>query len=90
MADRFLVGVSAVRAARDAEPCPDGACGLAARPGPVPAVVLTLPAVIGAVATRIPIRIHQRLGAPPGDERRNMHGRVPVVDTLLVLVHGSP
>jgi hypothetical protein len=53
-------------------------------------VVLTLPAVIGAVAARMPIRIHQRLGAPPRDERRNMYRRVRIVDTLLVLVPGSP
>jgi len=85
-----LVGVVAVRAARDAEPYPDGACRLAPSPGPVSGVVLTFPAVIGAVAARIPIRIHQRFGAPSRDERRNMYRRVRVVDTLLVLVHGPP
>jgi hypothetical protein len=85
-----LVGVGAVRAARDAEPEPDGACGLAATPGPVSDVVLTFPAVIGAVAARIPIRIQERFGAPSRDERRNVYGRVCVVDTLPVLVHGCP
>jgi hypothetical protein len=83
-----LVRVRAVRAAKDAEPYPDGACRLAPSPGPVSGMVLTLPAVIGAVAARIPIRIHQRLRAPSRDERRNMYRRVRVVDTLLVLVHG--
>jgi hypothetical protein len=85
-----LLGVGAVRAARDAEPEPDGARGLATSPGPVFAMVLTLPAVIGAVATRIPIRIDKRFGAPSRDQRRNVYGRVRVVDTLLVLVHGCP
>ena len=53
-------------------------------------MVFTLAAVIGAVAARIPIRIDERFGAPSRDERRNMYGRVRVVDTLLVLVHGPP
>ena len=87
---RGLVRVGAVRATRDAKPYPDGACRLAPSPGPVSGVVLTLPAVIGTVAARIPIRIHQRLGAPSRDERRNMYRRVRVVDMLLVLVHGPP
>jgi alpha-beta hydrolase superfamily lysophospholipase len=88
--DLGLIGVGAVRAARDAGPQPDGACGLATGPGPVFAVVLTLPAVISAVAAPIPIRIHERFGAPSRDERTDMHRCVGVVDTLLVLVHGSP
>ena len=83
-----LVGVGAVRAARDAEPYPDGGRRLALGPGPASGVVLTLPAVIGAVAARIPISFHKRLGAPFRDERRNMYRRVRVVDPLLVLVHG--
>ena len=85
-----LAGVGAVRAAWDAEPHPCGACRLAPSPGPVPGVVLTLPAMIGAVAARIPIRIHQRFSAPPRYQRWNMYRRVRVVDTLLVLIHGPP
>lgn len=85
-----LIGVGAVRAARDTEQNPDGACGLAAGPGPVVGVVLTLPAMIGAVAAPIPIRIHEHLGALSRNERKDMHGRVGVVDTLPVLVHGAP
>ena len=53
-------------------------------------MMLTPFAVIGAVAAGIPIRIDERFGAPSRDERRNMYRRVRVVDTLLVLVHGSP
>ena len=83
-----LTGVGAVRTARDAEPQPDGACGLAAGPGPVFDVMLTLPAVIGAVAAPILTRIHKHFGALSRDERKDMHRRVGVVDTLLVLVHG--
>jgi hypothetical protein len=50
--------------------------------------MLTLPAVIGAVAAPIPIRIHEHFGALSRNERKDMHRRVGVVDTLLVLVHG--
>jgi hypothetical protein len=85
-----LIGVEAVRAARDARPLPDGARRLAAGPGPVFAVMLTLPAVIGAVAAQMPIRTGEHFGAPSGDERRDMYGRVGVVETFWVLVHGGP
>jgi hypothetical protein len=53
-------------------------------------MMLTLSAVIGAVAAPIPIRIHDRFGPPSRGERKDMHQRVGVVDTLLALVHGFP
>jgi hypothetical protein len=85
-----LIAVGAVRAAGDADPQPDGAYGLAASPGPVVGVMLPLHAVLGAVAAPIPIRIHQRFGAPSRDQRKDMHRRVGVMDTFLVLIRGSP